>query len=99
MAKKKQAHKVLFKDGSLAGVRTPYSPKFNRRARAEGYIWIGKRWGNYWKEDERLLITGQIPTGRLQQALQQKREQLISLAAEYFEIGPDEMLETAVSSQ
>ena len=54
----KMARLIVAKDGRLLGVHVPYNQDFIKAAKSAGYVWTGKRFGDYWRYDERNLLDG-----------------------------------------
>ena len=83
----KLAHKIISAQGELLGVDVPYNKAFNLVAKQRGFIYLGMY--RYWREDERLIVTGQpLPDGA-GAAIAAKRQELVNLVAEYFPFGED----------
>lgn len=80
------ARLIVAKDGRLLGVHVPYNQDFVKAAKSAGYVWTGKRFGDYWRYDERNLLDGTLTTDQLHAALDEKRAALVDLAKQFFPI-------------
>ena len=91
MGKKiKTAQLVRATDGRLLGVRVPYNEDFIAAAKAGGYIWTGKKFGDYWHYNEVNLIDGSLTSEQLWPAIEEKRAALVDLVKQYFPIEDEE---------
>ena len=82
----KMARLIVAKDGRLLGVHVPYNQDFITAAKSAGYVWTGKRFGDYWRYDERNLLDGSLTTDQLHAALDEKRAALVDLVGQFFPI-------------